>query len=128
MRKEYDFSIGKLGAIIPSDHNKTRIAIRIDTDILNWFRQRVRNAGGGNYQIMINEALKDYIDHYNTQHHRPVNLPVCSHERRRRHDGNPLVRHHVEKILIAGNNEIGLPLHGWALGHPPAVLARINDH
>jgi hypothetical protein len=61
MRKEFDFSKGKRGAIVPKDPRKTRITIRIDTKILNWFRERVHEAGGGNYQTMINEALKEFI-------------------------------------------------------------------
>jgi hypothetical protein len=67
MRKEYDFSKGKRGAIVPPDPRKTRITIRIDTKILNWFRQRVHEAGGGNYQTMINEALKSYIESDNSE-------------------------------------------------------------
>jgi hypothetical protein len=62
MRKEYDFSKGKRGAIVPPEPRKTRITIRIDTKILNWFRLTVNEAGGGNYQTMINEALKRYIE------------------------------------------------------------------
>jgi hypothetical protein len=62
MRKEYDFSKGKRGATIPPDLRKTRITIRIDTKILNWFRERVHEAGGGNYQTMINDTLKSYIE------------------------------------------------------------------
>ena len=62
MRKEYDFSQGRRGAVVPSSPKKTRITIRLDTEILNWFRQRVHEAGGGNYQTMINEALKNYIE------------------------------------------------------------------
>ncbi len=62
MRKEDDFSKGKRGPVIPPDPRKTRITIRIDTKILNWFRQTVDEAGGGNYQTMINEALKRYIE------------------------------------------------------------------
>lgn len=61
MRAEYDFSKAKL-VVPPQDPRKTRITIRIDTKILNWFRDRVHEAGGGNYQTMINEALKQYID------------------------------------------------------------------
>lgn len=61
MRKEYDFSKGKRGATVPPDPRKTQICIRIDTKTLNWFRQRVHEAGGGNYQTMINDALKDFI-------------------------------------------------------------------
>jgi hypothetical protein len=62
MRKEYDFSKGKRGPVIPPDPRKTRITIRLDTKILKWFWQRVDEAGGGNYQTMINEALKSYIE------------------------------------------------------------------
>jgi uncharacterized protein (DUF4415 family) len=39
---------------------KTRITIRLDKDILDWFRQQVDDAGGGNYQTFINEALRTY--------------------------------------------------------------------
>jgi hypothetical protein len=62
MRKEYDFSKAKRGAVIPPDPRKTRITIRLDTEILTWFWQRVDEAGGGNYQTMINEVLKRYIE------------------------------------------------------------------
>jgi hypothetical protein len=65
MREEYDFSKAKL-VIPPKDSRKTRITIRIDTKILNWFRQRVHEAGGGNYQTMINEALQSYIESQNS--------------------------------------------------------------
>jgi len=61
MRKEYDFSKAKL-VVPPIDPRKTRITIRLDTKILKWFWQRVDEAGGGNYQTMINEALKSYIE------------------------------------------------------------------
>ena len=67
MRKEYDFSKGKRGPIIPPDPRKTRITIRLDTEILKWFWQRVDEAGGGNYQTMINEALKDHIESENSK-------------------------------------------------------------
>jgi len=40
---------------------KTRITIRIDTELLDWFREQVDRVGGGNYQTMINDALRDYI-------------------------------------------------------------------
>ena len=63
MREEYDFSKGKRGPIIPPQPNKTRITIRIDTDILDWFRNKVYEAGGGNYQTMINDALRQHIKH-----------------------------------------------------------------
>ena len=61
MKKEYDFSKGKRGAVVPVPKGKTRITIRIDDDILEWFRSQVEEAGGGNYQTLINDALRDYI-------------------------------------------------------------------
>ena len=61
MKKEYDFSNAKRGAVIPSPPGKTRITIRLDTDLLNWFRDQVENAGGGNYQTLINEALREHV-------------------------------------------------------------------
>jgi uncharacterized protein (DUF4415 family) len=62
MKKEYDFSKGKRGPVISPMPNKTRITIRLDNDIINWFKNEVHKAGGGNYQSMINEALRKYID------------------------------------------------------------------
>ncbi len=40
---------------------KTRITIRIDDDLLDWFRAQVHEAGGGNYQTLINQALRDFV-------------------------------------------------------------------
>ena len=61
MRDEYDFSKGKRGAVIPPDPNKVRITIRLDADIISYFKEQVHKAGGGNYQTMINNALKEYL-------------------------------------------------------------------
>ena len=62
MRKEYDFRKGKRGAVLPvMPPGKTRITIRIDTDVLDWFRRRVREAGGGSYQTLINRALREQV-------------------------------------------------------------------
>ncbi len=61
MATEYDFSKGKRGAIEPVGAGKTRITIRLDTDILDWFRNEVDAMGGGNYQTLINHALREYI-------------------------------------------------------------------
>ena len=61
MKKEYNFSKGKRGAVVPVPKGKTRITIRIDDDILEWFRSQVDTAGGGNYQTLINNALREYI-------------------------------------------------------------------
>lgn len=61
MEAEYDFSQGKRGAVDPTPSGKTRITIRLDDDILAWFREQVHSAGGGNYQTLINEALRLHI-------------------------------------------------------------------
>lgn len=61
MKEEYDFSKGKRGAVLPLPTGKERITIRLDADILNWFRQQANEQGGGNYQTMINQALREYI-------------------------------------------------------------------
>ena len=61
MKKEYDFSKGKRGPIVPIPPGKTRITIRIDDDVLAWFREQVNIAGGGNYQKLINLALREHI-------------------------------------------------------------------
>jgi uncharacterized protein (DUF4415 family) len=58
---EYDFSRGKRGAVIPT-RGKTRITIRLDTDVLDWFRAQVHAAGGGNYQTLINDALRQHVE------------------------------------------------------------------
>jgi len=62
MNREYDFKKGKRGPVIKVPKGKTRITIRIDDDILEWFRQQVNSAGGGNYQTLINMALRKYMD------------------------------------------------------------------
>lgn len=59
--KEYDFSQGRRGPVVPPAPGKTRITIRLDNEILEWFRQKVHEAGGGNYQTLINQVLRDYI-------------------------------------------------------------------
>ncbi|WP_293352762.1 MULTISPECIES: BrnA antitoxin family protein [unclassified Microcoleus] len=61
METEYDFSKGKRGAIDPMPSGKTRITIRLDDEVLAWFREQTHLAGGGNYQTLINEALRQYI-------------------------------------------------------------------
>jgi uncharacterized protein (DUF4415 family) len=65
METEYDFSKGNRGAI-ETIKGKTRITIRIDDEILEWFRTEANNKGGDNYQTSINEALRQHI-HQQTQ-------------------------------------------------------------
>lgn len=62
MKDEYDFRSGRRGAVDPMPRGKTRITIRLDDDVLEWFRAQVEAAGGGNYQTLINAALREHIE------------------------------------------------------------------
>ena len=61
MKQEYDFSKGKRGAVLPVPQDKTRVTIRLDNDLLDWFRNEVDHAGGGNYEALINAALREFV-------------------------------------------------------------------
>ena len=61
MRKEYDFSKAKRGVVVPVPKGKKRITIRLDDDVIAWFKRRVHEAGGGNYQSLINTALREHM-------------------------------------------------------------------
>jgi uncharacterized protein (DUF4415 family) len=61
MKAHYDFSHGKRGPVLKTPPGKTRITIRIDDDLLEWFRKQVHSAGGGSYQTLINRALREYV-------------------------------------------------------------------
>ena len=62
MKKSYDFSKGKRGAVVPTPAGTTRITIPIDDDVLNWFRKQVHEAGGGSYQALMNRALREHVE------------------------------------------------------------------
>ena len=59
MRKEYEFSPAKRGAVISSP-GKTRIRIMLDDDVIEFFRARAEADGTGN-QSMIISALKSVV-------------------------------------------------------------------
>ena len=61
MRKHYDFSKAKRGPVIPPSPGKTRITIRLDDDVLAWFRDQAHAAGGANYQTLVNDALRTLV-------------------------------------------------------------------
>jgi uncharacterized protein (DUF4415 family) len=62
MKKNYDFSKAKRGPVVKTPRGKTRITIRIDDDVLEWFRKQVHEAGGGNYQTLMNRALREHME------------------------------------------------------------------
>ena len=59
--REYDFTKAKRGPVVAVPKGKTRVTIRLDTDVLDWFREQVHRAGGGSYQALISEALRRNI-------------------------------------------------------------------
>jgi uncharacterized protein (DUF4415 family) len=61
MKREYDFSKARRGPAIPVPKGKIRVTIRLDEDVVEWFRDEVEAAGGGNYQSLINDALRQHI-------------------------------------------------------------------
>jgi uncharacterized protein (DUF4415 family) len=61
MKDEYDFSRGDRGAVIPPRPGTSQVRIRLDDEVLDWFREKVHAAGGGNYPALINDALREHI-------------------------------------------------------------------
>jgi hypothetical protein len=61
MSKALDFSRGKRGAVVSFPAGKTRITIRLDNEVLEWFRSQVEARGGGSYQSMINGVLREHV-------------------------------------------------------------------
>lgn len=64
-KKEYNFETAQQGPVVQLRSGKTRITIRLDTDILNWFKKQVHDAGGGNYQTLVNQALREHVQSNN---------------------------------------------------------------
>ncbi len=61
MKENYDFGDGKRGAVVKNPPSKTRITIRLDQDIIAFFKEQVHEAGGGNYQSLLNQALREHM-------------------------------------------------------------------
>jgi uncharacterized protein (DUF4415 family) len=59
MKKVYDFSKGRRGAVIPPT-GKTRITIYIDDATLKRFKAESEKTGKG-YQTLINDALRSHV-------------------------------------------------------------------
>lgn len=41
---------------------KTRVALRLDNDVLKWFRRRIHEERGSSIDSLINTVLKDYVE------------------------------------------------------------------
>jgi len=59
MKKVYDFSKAKRGAVVAST-GKTRITIYVDDAVIKRFKAQSEKTGKG-YQTLINEALKSHV-------------------------------------------------------------------
>ena len=57
-----NFSKARRGSVIPTADNKTRITIRLDSDVVEWFKTQVVQRGNGSYQKLINQALRDHME------------------------------------------------------------------
>ena len=64
--RDIDFSRGKRGPVIKPEPGKAKISIRLDNAVLEHFRGLVHEAGGGNYQTLINDALLEHIQRRST--------------------------------------------------------------
>jgi len=64
--RDIDFSGAKRGPAIRPEPGKTKISIRLDNTILDYFRRVVDKAGGGNYQTLINDALLECVHRRST--------------------------------------------------------------
>ena len=60
MRSEYDFGKAERGPVVAVPKGKIRITIRLDEDVVAWFKDQVHRAGGGSYQSLINAALREH--------------------------------------------------------------------
>lgn len=59
--RDIDFTHAKRGPVVPPESGKTKISIRLDNRVLDYFREQVEKADGGNYQTLINDALVEHI-------------------------------------------------------------------
>ena len=57
-----EFENAERGPVIPPDTSKVRITIRLDPEVIDHFKEEVSAAGGGNYQTLINNALRQHLE------------------------------------------------------------------
>ena len=63
--RDIDFARAKRGPVVKREPGKTKISIRVDNTVLEYFRKLAR-AAGGNYQTVMSDALLEYIQHRST--------------------------------------------------------------
>lgn len=57
---ELDEEFFKNGKLVERKPRTEAISIRIDTDVLQWFKGHAKNKG---YQTLINDVLRTYVEH-----------------------------------------------------------------
>ncbi len=60
MKEEYDFRQGKRGPVVPPAPGTVEVRIRLDADLLDWLCARMNQQGGGDYRLVINQAVREY--------------------------------------------------------------------
>jgi uncharacterized protein (DUF4415 family) len=64
--RNIEFSRARRGPVVKPEPGKTKISIRLDSAVLEYFRNLVDKAGGGNYQTLINDALLEHVHRRST--------------------------------------------------------------
>ena len=59
--RDIDFSRAKRGAVVKPEYGKSKISIRLDKTVIEFFRAAIDRAGGGSYQTLLNAALREYV-------------------------------------------------------------------
>ena len=67
MKKEYDFSKGKRGAVLGVTPGKVKVTVRLDRDLVDWFGETVDASGGGDSQDLMNQALREFMQRVQEQ-------------------------------------------------------------
>src|SRR6266403_1342390 len=97
--RDIDFSRAKRGAVVKPEPGKTKISIRLDNAVIEFFRVAVDEAGGGNYQTLINDALLEHIHRRSTLDavRQVVREELAPYGDRRRPDSRPQRRHSARR-------------------------------
>jgi len=64
MKREYDFSKAKRGPLIPRAPDKAPVTIWLDKEAIDYLQSIVDQAGGGDFEELINAVLCERISAY----------------------------------------------------------------
>jgi hypothetical protein len=66
MKDGYDLTGAVRGPVFPMPPGHTRMTLVMDDEVMDWFRDKVDRAGGGNYQVLINDVLREHVQQRET--------------------------------------------------------------